>query len=636
MSDTINTDLLKDDLYQAVNGEWLKTAKIPADKPTTGGFADLADNIEETLMSDFDKFLDGSKTTDDKYLQEFIKYYRIVADFDKRDAQGFTPVKKSLDKIDQLKDLKDWQDSLYELTMDGNAAPVALYVAPDMKDTQHYALNAEVPSLILPDKTYYEEGNEQAEALLQVYSQMVLKLFKLAGYSDKFARKTLAGALKFDRSLAPHEKDSTERADYAKDYNKYSFEDFVKLSSNIDLTSYATQLIKTTPDQVIVSEPKFYEALDDLVSDDTFTDMKSWIFVKRLVGASSLLSDEARIIGGEYGRALSGSKEPKSKKKSAYYFATGQFDQVVGLYYAHKYFGETAKNDVHKMVEKMVAVYQKRLSENDWLSEDTKKKAVTKLNTLGIQVGYPDELDPLYKKFTVNEDENLYDNDARFTHIILEDHFSRWGKEVNRTRWEMPAHMVNAYYNPSFNVIVFPAAILQAPFYSLEQSSSENYGGIGAVIAHEISHAFDNNGAQFDELGNLHNWWTADDMKYFKALAQDEIDQFDGLETKAGKVKGKLVVSENIADAGGLSCALEAAKAEDSADIKAFFINWGRIWRMKSSLEREKLLLSIDVHSPNELRANVQPKNLIDFYTAFDIQPGDGMYLPEEQRVNIW
>ncbi len=333
---------------------------------------------------------------------------------------------------------------------------------------------------------------------------------------------------------------------------------------------------------------------------------------------------------------MSGSKEPKSKKKSAYYFATGQFDQVVGLYYAHKYFGETAKNDVHKMVEKMVAVYQKRLSENEWLSEDTKKKAVTKLNTLGIQVGYPDELDPLYKKFTVNEDENLYDNDARFTHIILEDHFSRWGKKVNRTRWEMPAHMVNAYYNPSFNVIVFPAAILQAPFYSLEQSSSENYGGIGAVIAHEISHAFDNNGAQFDELGNLHNWWTADDMKHFKALAQDEIDQFDGLETKAGKVKGKLVVSENIADAGGLSCALEAAKAEDSADIKAFFINWGRIWRMKSSLEREKLLLSIDVHSPNELRANVQPKNLIDFYTAFDIQPGDGMYLPEEQRVNIW
>ncbi|HIW89958.1 MAG TPA: M13 family peptidase [Candidatus Ligilactobacillus excrementipullorum] len=636
LSDTINTALLKDDLYQAVNGEWLKTAQIPADKATTGGFADLADQIEETLMRDFGELLDGTATTDDQYLQEFVKYYRIVADFKQRDAAGFSPVKQSLDQIAQLTDLADWQAHLYDLTMSGNASPFELYVGPDMKDTQHYALNAEVPSLILPDKTYYEDGNEQADALLAVYSQMVLKLFKLAGYEDDFAKATLEGALKFDRSLAPYEKDSTERADYAKDYNRYTFEDFSQLSSNIDLAGFAKQLINATPDQVIVSEPKFYAALDDLVNDQTFTDMKNWLFVKRLVGTSGLLSDEARIVGGEYGRALSGSKEPKSQQKSAYYFATGQFSQVVGLYYAHKYFGEAAKKDVQQMVEKMVAVYQHRLANNDWLSADTKKKAVTKLSTLGIQVGYPDELDPLYKKFVVDPTESLYENDERFTKIVLADHYSRWGKEVDRTRWEMPAHMVNAYYNPQFNVIVFPAAILQAPFYSLNQNSSENYGGIGAVIAHEISHAFDNNGAQFDEVGNLHNWWTEDDMKHFKALAQEEIDQFDGLETPAGKVNGKLVVSENIADAGGLSCALAAAKGEDDVDLKAFFLNWSRIWRMKSSLEREKLLLSIDVHSPNVLRANVQPKNLTEFYEVFDIKPGDGMYLPEDQRVNIW
>lgn len=636
LSDTINTALLKDDLYQAVNGEWLKTAQIPADKATTGGFADLADQIEETLMRDFGELLDGTATTDDQYLQEFVKYYRIVADFKQRDAAGFSPVKQSLDQIAQLTDLADWQAHLYDLTMSGNASPFELYVGPDMKDTQHYALNAEVPSLILPDKTYYEDGNEQADALLAVYSQMVLKLFKLAGYEDDFAKATLEGALKFDRSLAPYEKDSTERADYAKDYNRYTFEDFSHLSSNIDLAGFAKQLINATPDQVIVSEPKFYAALDDLVNDQTFTDMKNWLFVKRLVGTSGLLSDEARIVGSEYGRALSGSKEPKSQQKSAYYFATGQFSQVVGLYYAHKYFGEAAKKDVQQMVEKMVAVYQHRLANNDWLSADTKKKAVTKLSTLGIQVGYPDELDPLYKKFVVDPTESLYENDERFTKIVLADHYSRWGKEVDRTRWEMPAHMVNAYYNPQFNVIVFPAAILQAPFYSLNQSSSENYGGIGAVIAHEISHAFDNNGAQFDEVGNLHNWWTEDDMKHFKSLAQEEIDQFDGLETPAGKVNGKLVVSENIADAGGLSCALAAAKGEDDVDLKAFFLNWSRIWRMKSSLEREKLLLSIDVHSPNVLRANVQPKNLTEFYEVFDIKPGDGMYLPEDQRVNIW
>ena len=200
----------------------------------------------------------------------------------------------------------------------------------------------------------------------------------------------------------------------------------------------------------------------------------------------------------------------------------------------------------------------------------------------------------------------------------------------------MPAHMVNAYYNPSFNVIVFPAAILQAPFYSLKQKASENFGGIGAVIAHEISHAFDNNGAKFDEFGNLKNWWTDSDLKAFEDLAQAMISQFDGLETEAGKVNGRLVVSENIADAGGLSCALEAAKEDPQADISAFFINWARIWGVKASLERQKLLLAIDVHAPHVLRANMQPKNLADFYTTFNIQPGDKMWLAPADRVNIW
>jgi len=200
----------------------------------------------------------------------------------------------------------------------------------------------------------------------------------------------------------------------------------------------------------------------------------------------------------------------------------------------------------------------------------------------------------------------------------------------------MPAHQVNAYYNPSFNIIVFPAAILQAPFYSLKQTASENYGGIGAVIAHEISHAFDNNGSQFDEFGNLSNWWTDEDLKHFEGLAQEMIEEFDGLETEAGKCNGKLVVSENIADAGGLSCALEAAKGEEKPDIKGFFLNWARIWCMKSSLERQKLLLAIDVHAPNVLRANVQPKNLQDFYDVFDVHEGDGMWLEPEKRIHIW
>lgn len=629
----IDESLLKDDLYQAVNGSWLKTAKIPADKPVTGGFADLAEKIEKTLMADFAKLKPEQVT--DPYLTEFLKFYQLAANFKKRDAQGFEPIRSYAERILELKNLKDWEKQLGELTFAGYPLPFPIYVEPDMKNTSQYALMADVPSLILPDKTYYQAGNPAAKALLKIYSEMLQEILKTADYSETFIKKIIDDTLAFDRLLVPHVKNSTERADYVKAYNKYSLADFVATSPAIDLKGYIKALINTLPDQVIVTEPKYYAALKGIVTEENFEKMRSWIFAKTVVNSTGLLSNQLRIIGGKYGRAISGSKEPMNPRKSAYYLATGQFDQVVGLYYAHKYFGPQAKADVTKMVQKMVDVYKRRLTNNQWLSQATRQKAVLKLDKLGIQVGYPDKLDELYKKFKIKGD-SLVENALRFEKIANLDHYGKWGQPVDRTRWEMSAQIVNAYYNPSYNIIVFPAAILQAPFYSLKQSSSENFGGIGAVIAHEISHAFDNNGAHFDEYGNLNNWWTEDDLKHFKQLAQKMITEFDGLETPAGKVNGKLVVSENIADAGGLSCALEAAKGEPHVNLKAFFINWARVWCMKSSLERQKLLLNIDVHAPNELRADVQPKNLADFYQTFNIQPGDGMYLPPEKRVNIW
>ncbi len=242
----------------------------------------------------------------------------------------------------------------------------------------------------------------------------------------------------------------------------------------------------------------------------------------------------------------------------------------------------------------------------------------------------------MYDHLKVDELESLIANLNQLSIVASKEMFSRWNKPVDRMRWEMSAATVNAYYHPFKNIIVFPAAILQAPFYSLKQTSSQNYGGIGAVIAHEISHAFDNNGALFDEYGNLNNWWTPEDSAHFKKLAQKMIDEFDGLPIAGQKVNGKLTVSENIADGGGLSCALEAAKEEDDFNAQEFFINWATIWRMKATQQYEQLLLSIDVHAPQKLRANVQAQNQADFYTAFDIQPGDQMYKAPEDRVNIW
>lgn len=632
----VNEALLKDDLYQAVNGEWLKTAVIPADRPTAGGFSELDMNIEKTLMADFGEMLEGREVPDDKYLREFIKYYKMASDFEGRDAEGFEPARKYLDKVLSLKNLKDWEENRHEFALLDLASPFNFSVEPDMKNTQAYALYADVTPLFLPDKTYYEEGNEQGAALLSVLRGMLEKLFAKAGYDSAFTGKTIDEAFAYDRLIAPFQKDSTERADYVKVYNPYAFTDFAGLGTTIDLGRAAEEIVGTKPETVIVTEPEFYRACDTIINDDTFEQMRSWIFVHTLMSVTGFLSDDIRVLGGTFSRALSGAKEAMKPQKAAYYLATRQYDQVVGLYYGHKYFGEAAKADVHQMVEKMIAVYKNRLEKNDWLSRETAQKAIVKLDALGINVGYPDELDPLYTKYTVDETKNLLDNAFEFTRIETADNFARYGRPVDRTRWEMPAHQVNAYYNPSFNIIVFPAAILQAPFYSLKQTASENYGGIGAVIAHEISHAFDNNGSHFDEFGNLTNWWTDADLKHFEGLAREMIDEFDGLETEAGKCNGKLVVSENIADAGGLSCALEAAKGEKDPDIKGFFINWARIWCMKSSMERQKLLLAIDVHAPHVLRTNIQPRNLQDFYDTFDVHEGDGMWLEPGKRINIW
>ncbi|MFD0898478.1 M13 family metallopeptidase [Loigolactobacillus binensis] len=634
-SDHNENTRLQDDFYAAINAAWLKTAKIPADRPATGGFQVLVENIEKTLMADF-AALQATGAPDKPLLNEFLKYYTLAADFKQRDVQAAAPLQPYLRRIAKYDNLADWQADLKDWLLDGLPVPFALDVDADMKNTKINALFAGAPGLFLPDKTYYAADNPSGPQLLQVFQQMMQQLLTMAGYSAADAQLILEQAIAFDKSLAPHVKSAEESADYSKMYNPQSFSEFTAHSSQIDFGRLLPELIGAQPEKIIVSQPKFFAAFDEIITNENFNLLKSWLIVNTVRSMSGYLSNDFREIGGIYGRALSGSKEAMKPQKSAYYLAAGQFDQVVGDYYGHKYFGEAAKADVHKMVIKMIGVYKQRLQNNDWLSADTRKKAIVKLDNLGIQVGYPDAIKPLFKKFTVNTGASLLVNAMRFTHIAIADNFSKWHQPVERTEWEMSANTVNAYYHPFRNIIVFPAAILQAPFYSLEQPSSANYGGIGAVIAHEISHAFDNNGALFDEFGNLHNWWTAADTAHFKALAQAMITEFDGLPFAGSKVNGKLTVSENIADAGGLSCALEAAKGEPDVNLTTFFTNWAKIWRTKAQPEYQQLLLAIDVHAPAKLRANVQVQNFADFHRTFNIRPGDGMYLAPEKRVSIW
>lgn len=628
----IQKDLIKDDLYAAVNGEWLKKAVIPEDRPRIGGFTDLVIGVEDTLIKDFNELKDPK----DVQMKEFLKYYNMTKDFKTRNKDGLKDIKKYIEKIEKLKDFLDLQELNKEWTLKGFDLLYDFSVYPDMSDATTNVLYLGIPSIILPEKGYYDENNEDGKRLIEVYKGMLDKILDIYSYSKEEKEKLINNTIAFDKMMAKYIKTSVELADYPKLNNPRTMEEVNKYSKVLNFEKIVFELIEAKPEKIIVEQPVFYEAYNEFVNENNFELIKSWLIIKLILGESSNLTSELKQLGGIYGRALSGTSKELPIEKYAYYHATSMFSEVISVYYGEKYFGKLAKKDVKEMVESMIKVYEKRLNENTWLKEETRKYAIKKLETLEILVGYPEIYDEVYNKLKVDENDTFFNNTIKMTEIFVKHALEKWNKPVKRLEWGMSSNTVNAYYNPSLNHICFPAAILQKPFYSLDQSKSENYGGIGAVIGHEISHAFDNNGSQFDAEGNMKNWWTKEDYEIFDNKAKAMIELFDGIAFGKGKINGKLTVSENIADAGGLSCALEALKNSGENNYQDFFINWARIWRIKARSEYMDMIIKIDVHAPGELRANIQPRNLDEFYKAFDIKETDKMYLEPKKRVNIW
>ncbi|WP_155287175.1 M13 family metallopeptidase [Lacticaseibacillus zhaodongensis] len=625
----------RNDLYTAVNGEWQKQAVIPDDKPTTGGFTDLGDGVEKNLMADFAEVADGGKAPD-KYFAQAVELYKIAKDFKHRDEYGVAPELKRLHQINELTDVDEFNHQAGELNLDSFPLPFRTSVEPDMADTRKNAVYIQGPSTILPDTTYYNGDNPSAHKLLTIYRQTAASVLAATDLDEATQKDMIDRTLKFDAAIAKIVKSNEEWADYPASYNPMPLTDVAAKMDPFDLITFLNDTMPALPEQIVVSDPRFLDEMSKLFNADTFADYRAWAYVNDLLRNSGYLSEELRVNGGAYNRALSGAPTAISQVKHAYRLANSFFSEPIGVYYGVTYFGEDAKADVIKMVKRMITTYKERIQKSSWLSPETSAKAVVKLDKMVIKMGYPDKVEAVYDEMNVDPHGNLLNNVIRLNRIARQDQYGKLIKPVDRTEWAMPGNLVNACYDPSHNDITFPAAILQAPFYSLEQSDSENLGGIGAVIAHEISHGFDNNGAKFDELGNLKNWWQDSDYATFNKLTQDMIDEFNGIDYAGGKVNGKLIVSENIADAGGLAAALATAKKEPDCNLVEFFTNWGRIWRQKARPEYSQLLLAVDVHAPNYLRANIQPRNLDDWYTTFNVQPGDGMYLAPEKRITIW
>lgn len=588
-------------------------------------------------MKDFADWADGKKSvTDVPNLEKAVEFYKLARDFDKRNSDGANPIKADMTLLEMIQDFTDFNLKAADLYKAAFSLPFSFFVDADMKNTKVNVLNFSGPSTFLPDtKTYETDG---AEKLLEILKKQSIKLLTMAGVSEQQATEYAEDALKFDKRISKVVKSTEEWADYPATYNPMPINDFLGKIKNFNMKHFLDGAFGELPERVIVNEPRFLEHFDELINEDTFDEIKGWMMIKFINGAASYLSQEFREAGFAFSQALSGQPELSSGEKQAYRLTNSVFSEVVGVYYGQTYFGENAKKDVLDMIHKMLDVYEKRLKENSWLSESTKEKAIVKLRALILKIGYPDKIEEIYNRLKVtpkSEGGSLYSN-ARSSEIeSVKYNTEKLHKPVDRTVWMMPGNLVNACYDPQRNDLTFPAAILQAPFYDIKQDRAENFGGIGTVIAHEISHAFDNNGAKFDELGNMKNWWTDEDFKEFEKRTQAEIDLFDGIKYGPVVLNGKQIVSENIADQGGLTAAVEAAKGE-SDDLKKLFENFARVWANKQLTESIKTQVAIDVHAPGPERANVQSQCQDDFYEVFDVKEDDGMWLDPDKRVHIW
>lgn len=627
-------ELLKDNFYEAVNHSWLEKSVIPSDKPAISAFLELHLDIEKTLLELANKWSMDQTGLNDNLLK-FVKVYNKANDFKLREENGTLEIKKVINVLNDVNSLKYLEDNFKELDLSGLSLPFGFSVMQDFLNSNNQVLYFGLAGLILPDTSYYEK-EETKNQLLGLWKHTTTEVLKLYGLDDDLINKLINDTLKLDSLLKPVTKSSVERADYVKNYNPLTKDEVLSKNLNVNLVELANKVVNDNVDKIVFMNLDALNKFNDIFNEDNFEIIKSWIKLNTYLKYTGEFTESLRVAGGAFSRALSGIKEAEVKEKAAFNKAYGYFNQVVGLHYGLTYFGSEAKKDVETMVNEMILVYKERIKVNDWLREETKEKAIKKLDTITVLVGYPDELPKYYDKLDVLDSDSLLDIRLKNSKLLALDNYEKYNKEPNRNLWGMPASMVNAYYSPLNNQIVFPAAILQKPYYSKDQHVSANFGGIGAVIAHEISHAFDNNGAKFNEFGSLKDWWTKEDLEAFEEKQKAMVELFDGLETGYGPCNGVLTVSENIADSGGLRAALEASKRHSEHSYDEFFINWARVWRQKAQDEYRKLLLTVDVHGPAILRANMQLSNMPEFQDHYKLDKKDKMYLDKKKMVSIW
>ena len=630
----------QDDLYRHFNGGWLKSAQIPADRASDGAFITLRIQSEARVREIVETATGSDEAT------KLSNIYASFMDSAAVEAKAFSPISAELSKVDSINNLEDFVTALAQLEAKGVQGIFGAFIYADMKDASTNIMYLQQGGISLPDEAYYRE--EKYADIRTAFLTHVARMFTLVGIEngDQLAATILA----LETSVASHHWDQVKDRDATLTYNKLNRSEVTALMPAFDWDRYLVdgQIPSIVLDSVIVQQPSFFEGLGAILEKFDADAWKAWLKWQIISGAAPYLSqDFVNENFAFYGTTLSGTPELRDRWKRAVSMIEGSLGEAVGKIYVDKYFPAQAKARMEELVANLIAAYEASIKELEWMSPETKVKALEKLGKFRPKIGYPDKWRDYSALETTADD--LYGNVGRVIKFQRDFEIAKIGKPVDRDEWHMAPQTVNAYYNPVMNEIVFPAAILQPPFFGLTHDDAVNYGGIGAVIGHEIGHGFDDQGSKYDGDGALNNWWSDADREAFELRTQALIAQYDSLspeEASDVKVNGALTIGENIGDLGGLAIAYKAYKislhGQQAPEIEGlggdqrFFFAWAQVWRAKVRPEEMRRRIATDPHSPAEFRCNQILKNFTPFYEAFGVTENDALWLDAQSRVQIW
>ena len=641
----------QDDFFMYANGSWMKDVVIPGDQGSWGSFNELRENNNIVVLDVLktaaisDKYKEGSDQ------KKAATFYAVGMDSSSVEQTGLAPLNFFFDKINSIQNKEDLINYLAFEETYGGGSFFGFAIFPNVKNSNTNAAYLAQGGLGLPDSDYYLKSDDKSVETQNNYKEYIANVLVIKGMSQELAVASANEIYNLEYEMATASMNSTESRDIQKQYNPYDLAGLSTLAPSINWASYFSQMGVEGVDTFVVMQPKFIQKMEEILSENNTELWKNYLTFKTLSSNANYLNSEMVQASFDfYGTQLSGTTEMRPRWKRVLSSTNNYVGEAIGKLYVDAVFPPEAKESAKDMVTNILAAMKIRIQNVDWMTDETKVKAQEKLASFTVKIGYPDQ----WKDYSTLEIKSI-DNGGSYVgnaiagrHWDFEDSLSKLHKPVDKSEWGMTPQTVNAYYNPLANEIVFPAAILQPPFFDFNMDAPINYGGIGAVIGHEISHGFDDQGSQFDANGNMVNWWTETDMEQFEQRGEKLIAQFDSFEPLPGlHVNGELTLGENIGDLGGVNLAWDAlqtyfeknGKTETIDDLtpeQRFFMSWGTIWRTKYRDEALRSQVNTNPHSPGMYRANAPLRNLDAFYKVFELQEGDSMFLKKEDRVYIW